>query len=851
MTTPSIAPIPRGATILFAIGLLFSTSGLLLAPPASAAEKTDSEIFRERIEEMQAVFDAEPELKSRKGSGWKPFNRVKWFHEQRMVDGELPPVDGRWNAWLAKKEIERESVPRARNSWFSLGPTNFSGRMLAIDFHPSDPNIVYVGAASGGVWKSTDNGINWTPIADDIPVIAVGGLAVDKTDPDVVVIGTGEATLNVDAVSGVGMLRSTDAGNTWIPTSLTTPLGGGGGCHFVECSVNGTFLAGRNDGLWRSTDGGATWDTVRVGGDYYDAVWKPGDPTRVYTVKGNDGSGNNVKVSTDDGQTWAKAGTGQPFSFQIGKSKLGVTAANPVRLFALFGELGDGGGTTGFYRSTDDGATWTERNGGSNLIGGQSWYNMVCTGDPDDPGMVIIGGVTLAKSDNTGGFFYGIGGNVHVDMHDIAYEPGSSSIVWVASDGGLWRSTNDGDTWSNRDTGIVTYQFYDICVNNDDTTAYYVMGGTQDNGTDKWSGTTTWGQGLGGDGMVCNISRTNGNTVYAEMQFGNHHRNTNAGVGIWSPINGGITGEGLWVTPVDADPSDGSRLFTSTSHGVFRSTSGGSGWVNVAGHPAGWISISPVDGDVVWSVAGASSPWYSTDGGDNWTQTSNYGFLTGGTTKVLAHPTDINTALVTFSGYAGYAHVALTTDMGGNWTDVTGDLPDHATNAVAIDPSDPDYWYIGTDLGVWYSTNGGTNWTPFQTGLPNVVIHDLEIQNTLRKLVAGSHGRGAWEINIPPGASDAELDVNPVSLRMMLDAPFPNPVSDRTMLRYAAKHDGTVTLDVYDVQGRHVINLAEFTTGDGIIRTTPWFPDDVPSGVYFAVLKAGEEQMTRKMVVTK
>jgi hypothetical protein len=187
--------------------------------------------------------------------------------------------------------------------------------------------------------------------------------------------------------------------------------------------------------------------------------------------------------------------------------------------------------------------------------------------------------------------------------------------------------------------------------------------------------------------------------------------------------------------------------------------------------------------------------------------------------------------------------------MGATWTDVTGDLPAEPVNAIAIDPLNPDDWYVGTDTGVWYSDDGGTTWAPFQVGLPNVVIADLEIQTDLRKLVAGTHGRGAWEVDIPPTVTDADVATTPSALNLMLDAPYPNPVTDRTMLRFAAKHAGRVTLDVYDVTGRRVINLVDLPSGDGIIRTTPWIPDRTPGGVYFAVLKAGEESITRKLVV--
>jgi hypothetical protein len=256
-----------------------------------------------------------------------------------------------------------------------------------------------------------------------------------------------------------------------------------------------------------------------------------------------------------------------------------------------------------------------------------------------------------------------------------------------------------------------------------------------------------------------------------------------------------------------------------------------------------------VSGNIIWVVSGNAR--YSPDDGASWVDAAPYGFATGGSTKILAHPTNPATAFVTFSSYGAVAHVARTTDMGATWEDVTGDFPSQPVNAMAVNPSDPSQWFIGTDVGVWASTNGGTNWIPFETGLPNAVVVDLEIQDSLQKLVAGTHGRGSWEIDIPPTiGTDVEVGTA-VALPLMLDPPAPNPIRDRAMLRFAAKHDGPVTLDVYDVSGRLVSRVAELGRGDGIIRNAPWLTDDVSSGVYFAVLRAGSMRKSQKLIVAK
>jgi hypothetical protein len=293
-------------------------------------------------------------------------------------------------------------------------------------------------------------------------------------------------------------------------------------------------------------------------------------------------------------------------------------------------------------------------------------------------------------------------------------------------------------------------------------------------------------------------------------------------------------------------------LYTSTSAGIFRTTQGGNLWENVASHTAKWISISMVDGSTVWTIATNGTAWVTTDDGVTWTLASSIPFSRGNATKILAHPTDVSSAFATFSGYGALeAHIVLTTDLGASWTNVTGDFPSQPVNAIAVDPESPSDWYIGTDVGVWKSEDAGASWIPFEDGFPNTVVVDLEIQRSLRKLVAGTHGRGLWEIDLPLGSTGIEAALDPARLHLLFDPPSPNPLSDRTLLRYAAKTDEPVTLDIFDVTGRRVANLAEFPAGDGIIRTTPWFPDRAPSGVYFAVLRAGSVSKSQKLVVAR
>ncbi|MCP3860596.1 MAG: hypothetical protein GY704_13180, partial [Phycisphaeraceae bacterium] len=211
------------------------------------------------------------ELKERRSSGWKPYNRVKWYVEQRLDANGIAPASARWDVWREKMARERSNPRAARSSWFCVGPTNISGRILDIEIDPTNTDIVYIGSASGGLWKSTDGGDTYVTLTDHLPSLAIGAVAVLPWNTDIVLIGTGEGNGANTGAHGIGILRSTDAGATWDTTNVTSPVSESHGFCVIEVNpTTGTILAGATDGLWRSTDEGLTLDLVKEGGTYYD-----------------------------------------------------------------------------------------------------------------------------------------------------------------------------------------------------------------------------------------------------------------------------------------------------------------------------------------------------------------------------------------------------------------------------------------------------------------------------------------------------------------------------------------------------------------------------------------------------
>ncbi|NNE44381.1 MAG: hypothetical protein HKN12_09240, partial [Gemmatimonadetes bacterium] len=603
--------------------LAAALASLMFVTAAPAAPDSPVNALPNDFLALERHFEANPELKFQRGTGWNPYNRLKWFSDRRVVNGRAPAPGARWEIW--KEKTERFAGRTAQATWFEIGPVNMSGRILSIAFDPGNANNVYVGAASGGLWKSTDGGDTWVTTTDELPALSIGGVCVSPSDPNIVLIATGEGTLNFGRVGGVGILKSTDAGQTWNTTDLTYAVNSGSGFHFLTASpTTGVLLAGGNDNLWRSSDNGDTWTAVQ-GGTFFDATWNraPGSTT-VYTIGGGSafGGGNTFQRSVDDGLNWTSLTSGLPGSGSIGKAKIAAAATPATTLYAHLSSTSTFG-TIGVYRSLNNGTSWSAQNTSLNIGGGQAWYNLTIAVDPNDAAKVIAGGVENWRSTNSGvtftevgdGFGLGTETAIHWDHHAIVYEPGSNSNVWVGTDGGVWRSTDDGGTWASRREGIATYQFYDICVAQSDPA--FLMGGTQDNGVPGRIGSTdTWSvSNLFADGMVCNVNPFDASVIYAEWQFGNQVKSTDSG-GSWFDIQGSMPASGgQWVTPVALDPSDPNRLYAVLGGTVYRTTNGGTSWSGVGSHAADWIDVSPSLPSVVWLVNGGSTPRVTTDSG--------------------------------------------------------------------------------------------------------------------------------------------------------------------------------------------------------------------------------------------
>ena len=719
----------------------------------------------EQMAPFRAYYDSQANWP--RSYGYKPFKRYEWDMRQRgWPDGNVP-AGAYWDAFKSRGHMRHRTLDEP---WTNLGPYNHGGRARVIRFDPRNSDIMYAGAVSGGIFKSVDAGESWHPLTDGLPNLAVGCFEMDPSHPDTMYLGTGEGYYNGDAVLGIGLLKSTDAGQTWTTTGLSYQYNQGES--ILRLSIDPRdgqiVLASTNHGLYRSTNGGQSFSMVRSG-DVKDLKRDPQNPDVLLCAPGDpSGNANNgIYRSTDNGLTWIRSTSGLPAQSNIGRIVVAFYPGNSQLAYAgICGTWASNNSQMiGIFRSMDNGVTWTQMSTtGTNHYSSQGWYDMALAVKPDQPNTVLSAGLDTWRSTNSGlawtqsshwDHSFGDPTYVHADHHEIVYHPTNPNEVWQVTDGGIFKSTNDGTSWTEMNNGFVTLQYYAMGNATLDTSLAY--GGTQDNGTFCYSGSQTFSEVYGGDGGYAVVDYTNNNTIYAESQNGHRGRSDDGGNN-WNDINPGITGDGAWVCPMVLDPFNHLTIYTTTTNGkVWRSLNQGrnSSWDSV-GQPLGGdmqvLAPSPVlQGR--WFLGTNNNVFRYDESDGQWVSVAD-NLPNAYVTRVVPDPTNAEVVYVILSGF-GHGHVFKSTQSGGNWTDITGNLPDVPFQDVVVDLRDHTTLYAGGDIGVYYSPNGGTDWQIMGEGMPAVRIDDMDMQPVTGVLRAAAHGRGLWEV--PTGATRVSL----------------------------------------------------------------------------------------------
>jgi hypothetical protein len=788
----------------------------------------------------------------------------------------------------------------AAAAWVPLGPTNVGGRLTDIVADPANPSTVYAGAASGGVWKTTDSGVTWTPVFDGAGSPSIGAIAMDPTDASVLYVGTGEANPGGGSVAygGDGVWKTTDGGATWEPLGLENTASVGhvaidpsNPARVFVAAAGNLYGKDTDRGLYRSTDAGASWQQVLFVSDStgcVDVAIDPATPTRIYAAMWERMRRPNTRVyggvtsgiyrSTDGGDSWTLLTTGLPAAAtKPGRIGLAVAPSLPSTVYAIYADLV--GSFAGFFRSTDGGATWTRQADGalSGFYSSYGWWFGKIWVDPTNANRVFAAGLPLMRTTNGGNAWTDVSGSMHVDHHAMWISPSTPSLVWEGNDGGAYRSTNGGTIWTHITTLPIT-QFYTNEVHPAQPSKVY--GGTQDNGTIRTpGGISVWTNVYGGDGFYVNVDPNNTSVIYAESQYGGLGKSTNDGATFFGATSG-ISGRANWSTPVVIDPASVGKPQTTMYYGanrLFRSTNGAASWTAVSpdlsdGDPGSngvvygtitTIAVAPSDSATVYAGTDDANVWVTTNAGGSWAKIDG-ALPERWITRVTVDPDDDAIAYATLSGFREaehLPHVFRTTDWGASWSDISGNLPEAPVNDLVVDPALASVLYVATDVGVYMTQDLGGTWFALGAGLPLVVVDDLDLPGgSSATLYAATYGRSMYSIDVSSGTyvegpgGEGSVGAGLASAPALAPS-APNPFRETARIAFTLPRAGRARLDIVSVAGERVATLVDRDLPAGAHEAV-WDGRDgggrlVGSGAYLYRLEADGKVATRKLLLAR
>ncbi|MCB9267569.1 MAG: hypothetical protein H6558_21300 [Lewinellaceae bacterium] len=681
-----------------------------------------------------------------------------------------------------------------------IGPALMSGRITDLEGHPSDPKILYVGTAGGGVWKSTDGGVTFASVFDDHPQ-SIGAVALDPQNPDNVAwVGTGECWVRNSVSVGDGLYRSDDGGKNWRRMGLekserisSIQINPDNPSQVYVGVLGALWGDSEERGVYKTEDGGATWEKILYVGPSTgcsDLAMDPQDPGTLYAAFwefrrtaysfNSGGDKSALYKSTDGGKTWNKIHNGFPAG-KLGRIAIAISPSSSNILYSVIeSEQNEG---KGLYRSEDGGATWEHRNKDFELAVRPFYFSRIVV-DPRNPDVVCKAGLSGSISKDGGRTFRGIGSGVHSDVHDFWFDVKDSDRIYLGSDGGVYRSWDGGTVWEMV-KGLPVSQYYHVTT--DMQKPFRVYGGLQDNGS--WVGPSASPGGIEardwlnvgyGDGFRVYSHPQDPNICYSEMQ---------GAEGLWrvdmakeqiktiKPYarEGDPKLRFNWNTPISTSAHLPDRLFVGSQF-LHRSDDRGETWIKISpdlttNDPAkqlqeesGGISVdnsgaenhctiftigeSPLDEQVIWVGTDDGNVQVTMDGGGSWSNvTANIPGLPPNTWAYHIEPGhfDKQTAYAVFDGHTrndGRTYVYKTTDGGKTWASIVTDDIQGFARSIQEDFVNPNLLYLGTEFGLYITVDGGRNWSKFTNNMPAVAVHHVTLHPRDNALVLATHGRG-------------------------------------------------------------------------------------------------------------
>lgn len=802
-----------------------------------------------------------------------------FFHQRAYPDASIDIKAYKDGLSQVRSEIEKKnSVYPSQISWFSEGPGNIGGRINEIIVHPSDSSIMYAGSAAGGIFKTIDGGQNWESIFDDHAYLAIGELVFDPQDPDIIYVGTGDPNITGYPFIGNGIYKSSDAGQTWEHLGLSEvgivskiSIDPNNSNLIYVAAMGLPFEQNIHRGLYKSTNGGLSWNKVLYLSDnagIIDLIVVPNSQT-IYAAGWNRIRNNSVSIlygqqsklykSTNGGSTWNVLTNGLPTSV-MSRIGLCMSASDTSLLYAVITNTGlDVGGV---YKTTDAGASWTSLPVGTPLsyaYAGFGWYFGQIRISPYNNNELFILGIDLYKSTDGGLNWNAVGPNwatndFYADKHDLIYV--DSLTIISSTDGGLYKSLDGGDNWTDNDN-ITNTQFYRVAI--DPHNPGYYAGGAQDNGTlyGSISNYNSWQRINGGDGFQPLFDYNNPNIMYSEMQDGLlYYKNG----GSWFYFGTGIYSNDrrAWDMPIIMSSHSPSVLYTGT-YRIYKNSSAPTGsWVLLSPdltdgisnkfHVISCLDESSIDAAVLYAGTSDGNVSRSLNGGANWDAIYT-GLPDRYVTSIKASPNFVNSVFVSHSGYRDnefIPHVHKSVDYGNTWVDISGDLPQISVNDLVILEGYADQVILAaTDGGVYFTDNGGQKWARLSDDMPIIPIYDIEYDSYLHKIIVGSYARSMISISIDSLLTIVSIDEPEITKPGPEVFIYPNPAS--SIINISGIFENIGTAMIVSTQGE-IVKSIDIQNQQDIVTVNV---EDLKPGIYSVVIDSGLGRKSGKFSIVR
>jgi len=857
--------------ITVSVLLLFINTSNLLAQvwlDKIPAEKREDPSFNDNKQAFYDYYNSSGEKKDYRAL--KRYKRWEWIMEQKIDANGKVPSTAIYNEWY-KINQKRKNEKSLTGNWTSLGPnyTPFwkppfsyksgSGRIDCIEFHPTDNNIIWAGAHSGGFWKTTNGGATWYTTTDNLMSIGVSDIVVNPSNPNILYMGTGDR--DSETTNSIGILKSIDGGETWNTTGMINTLDQAKKVNEIiinPINTNVLFAATRG-GIYKTSNAGDSWQLIKAG-NFMSILYKPSDTTTIYATTFNANGGASIFKSINGGETFTSVTTSSISYSQVVRIALAVTPADPNVVYAVCTKKSSNYELQGIYKSIDNGTTWTQKIAGTtiNLLGravdgsdlqSQGWYVLTIAASPTDANQIYVGSINIWKSNDGGSNWNilthespGVATNVSymwVDHHDLKFNP-QTNVLFTGNDGGICKTDDFGQNWTDISDGLSITQFYRIGLSASDENI--IVGGCQDQfgfmyNNGLWEGLMT---GEAGEHFVDPIDP---NIIYSGGYGVGIAKSTDGGNNYFS-INPVGSSEYVWLPPFIMSPHNRNTLYFGTNK-IYKSTDAGNSWTSISSTVSSnlvKIEVSKTDSNTIYAIT-SNEVFKTIDGGTNWISI-NSNLPASYINDIEISSTNANIVWVTLANYTNTKKVFRTNDGGTTWINVSYNIPNIWMNCLVQQEGTNNGIYLGTEMGVYYIDDSMNNWVDFNNGLPNVIVTEMEIQYNSGKLIAGTYGRGLWKSDLYTGTGIFNNYSNTDRLEI-----YPNPNNGVFDLKIESSIDQNITVKVINSLGQLVYNNS-FKSNNNIVSSKIDIKN-CTQGIYNVIIETNKGITSKKVIIIK